>query len=707
MTILYFVCFLSVVQFVVSINSKKKSQEAKNLIATASLNPHSADWIEVISTLQNLAEDGDSESVVLLGRYYLSRGSRSLRISSIKYVFECLQLLDQECYYRMGVLLWKLLEEKDSQLLQLIQTRISDLDIISPLYYFQQAYFLSSKENSPSPVDKVDITKKAQEAHQFICNKLAYLPLYTELQLNRVWSYSSLSKYLDPKTSLKWNQIVNNLQDFDHLFQEYHGDTNQPQILNVLKDAVNLTLEIIDYHGEATLLQQEQHQHQQSNHPSSMIKINHTVTPLNPFQFHLLLDRIQDVVATLASQVAAYNTIAGRLSAIYAVYDDYCYQVSAQEEHEAACFNGAMSSAISFYRRGANQQEINTDDDVAELLEIARDHPTAATKWQRAWQTPRVYDATLPRQQPWWNANEFEVAQLLSETFQRHRSEIERGLDALIAQDQGQGHSSQQQSKGVQIRSTLSPDLAEMNSNSETTDTPTVTSFQRVFTPYIGVKDENIGNNSTALIADWAEFGPLFDGFQWQKHRCRYIQPLCDSLEQYSGEELCRNFHAQQEEIDRKELDRLCGTTDTVVTLLRLRPGAHILPHCGTTNRRLILHQLLRGGDDVHYRVGEEWLHHYRYISPEKYTSTIKQELFVNDHLVTDKILIASNAQNSCAQVEDNQQQLRTSATTALPGSVIVFDDSYEHEVLHQGIEDRFVLLVVLRHPDDQRRWKT
>jgi GTP cyclohydrolase I len=109
----------------------------------------------------------------------------------------------------------------------------------------------------------------------------------------------------------------------------------------------------------------------------------------------------------------------------------------------------------------------------------------------------------------------------------------------------------------------------------------------------------------------------------------------------------------------------------------------------------------------VHYRVGEEWLHHYRYISPEKYTSTIKQELFVNDHLVTDKILIASNAQNSCAQVEDNQQQLRTSATTALPGSVIVFDDSYEHEVLHQGIEDRFVLLVVLRHPDDQRRWKT
>ena len=33
-------------------------------------------------------------------------------------------------------------------------------------------------------------------------------------------------------------------------------------------------------------------------------------------------------------------------------------------------------------------------------------------------------------------------------------------------------------------------------------------------------------------------------------------------------------------------------------------------------------------------------------------------------------------------------------------GGLIVFDDSYEHEVWHRGTEDRFVLLVVLPHPD-------
>ncbi len=33
-------------------------------------------------------------------------------------------------------------------------------------------------------------------------------------------------------------------------------------------------------------------------------------------------------------------------------------------------------------------------------------------------------------------------------------------------------------------------------------------------------------------------------------------------------------------------------------------------------------------------------------------------------------------------------------------GGAIVFDDSFEHEVAHSGPADRFVLLVVLNHPD-------
>ena len=32
-------------------------------------------------------------------------------------------------------------------------------------------------------------------------------------------------------------------------------------------------------------------------------------------------------------------------------------------------------------------------------------------------------------------------------------------------------------------------------------------------------------------------------------------------------------------------------------------------------------------------------------------------------------------------------------------GRAIVFDDSFEHEVVHAGREDRYALLVVLKHP--------
>ena len=33
-------------------------------------------------------------------------------------------------------------------------------------------------------------------------------------------------------------------------------------------------------------------------------------------------------------------------------------------------------------------------------------------------------------------------------------------------------------------------------------------------------------------------------------------------------------------------------------------------------------------------------------------------------------------------------------------GQAIVFDDSFEHEVVHTGEADRYVLLLVLKHPD-------
>ena len=33
-------------------------------------------------------------------------------------------------------------------------------------------------------------------------------------------------------------------------------------------------------------------------------------------------------------------------------------------------------------------------------------------------------------------------------------------------------------------------------------------------------------------------------------------------------------------------------------------------------------------------------------------------------------------------------------------GHAIVFDDSFEHHVRHEGKEDRYVLFAILKHPD-------
>ena len=80
------------------------------------------------------------------------------------------------------------------------------------------------------------------------------------------------------------------------------------------------------------------------------------------------------------------------------------------------------------------------------------------------------------------------------------------------------------------------------------------------------------------------------------------------------------------------------------VTVFRLKPGARVLPHVGVTNRRLVLQFPLRGWDGVSFRVDDEWRHYAE-------------------------------------------------------GKAMVFDDSFEHEVVHRGLESRFVLYAVLHHP--------
>jgi aspartate beta-hydroxylase len=81
-----------------------------------------------------------------------------------------------------------------------------------------------------------------------------------------------------------------------------------------------------------------------------------------------------------------------------------------------------------------------------------------------------------------------------------------------------------------------------------------------------------------------------------------------------------------------------------VVTLSWLEPGTHVVPHCGRTNGQLRVHLGLRVPADVSIRVGPQTL-------------------------------------------------------TWQEGRCIVFDDSFEHEVWHNGTRPRLVLLLDVLYP--------
>ncbi|CAK9084874.1 Aspartate beta-hydroxylase domain-containing protein 2 [Durusdinium trenchii] len=89
---------------------------------------------------------------------------------------------------------------------------------------------------------------------------------------------------------------------------------------------------------------------------------------------------------------------------------------------------------------------------------------------------------------------------------------------------------------------------------------------------------------------------------------------------------------------------QLCPNEETAL-FSRLTPGMHLKPHCGPTNLHLTCHLGLQVPPGCSIRVGKEW-------------------------------------------------------RTWHEGQCLVFDDSYEHEVRHDGDSTRIVLLVRFWHPD-------
>ena len=88
-----------------------------------------------------------------------------------------------------------------------------------------------------------------------------------------------------------------------------------------------------------------------------------------------------------------------------------------------------------------------------------------------------------------------------------------------------------------------------------------------------------------------------------------------------------------------------CGQTFTSIKFSAIQPGTHIRTHTGPTNERLRLHLCLHHTGGAKIRVGTNW-------------HTWKE------------------------------------------GKVIMFDDSWEHEVIHTGQEIRIVLILDIWHPE-------
>ena len=232
---------------------------------------------------------------------------------------------------------------------------------------------------------------------------------------------------------------------------------------------------------------------------------------------------------------------------------------------------------MSYYRR------LSEHESIARIQAIGNSHEYASTHWLHSSQTPRVYWNNL-RSYPWWNPDSFKVASVLKEMFSSQSRQIQEELNQIIHLQNGQ------------MRDIRSPDIEDIvrmdvASNEEYSSK----GFKKIFTPYIGVRSNKQAKDG------WSEYGPLFNGVTWNTEKCRNIPTLCSTLQKsIVKNEICGldSIDADDNSIDPEHKRRLvedrCGS-DTIVTILKLQPGTHILPHCGTTNKRLILHQVLRG----------------------------------------------------------------------------------------------------------------
>lgn len=464
-------------------------------------------------------------------------------------------------------------------------------DLSTALAYLRSA---STLHRTHPEYAQESVTKIALEAYDILSRQIANSQISLQQSAHIFW-YAALYS-LPEEADAQWRDAMLALRKFNETFVESDGRTlDSPSMLR----AVTYLRKLWESHS----------------------------TILSPLQRHLVLVHINKVLGPMTGTSDDYVPMAAGYAEALAT-SHYCFlnfAVSAKDP--PACFNVAVSTALSYYRR------IKGEESIQRVVDLANSHPQAATKWTSSVQAPHVFHSKLTSE-PWWNPEDFSAATTLSSLF-KDQQWRQRMLDEIVALK------SLQEGKGVRT----DRDSVEVSVSGTTISFKGTPGLQRINSPHTSVRTskESISQEGAG---GWAQFGPLFDGINWDAQKCKVVPSICQSL--HDDNSLCTTQVSRESLLNANRTVReLCGS-NSVISILRLRPGTGILPHCGTTNSRLIMHFPLLGADGVQLTVG--------YKTVESYNGG--------------------------------------------DGHAIVFDDSFEHSVYHGGREDRFILRVILHHPD-------
>jgi len=499
--------------------------------------------------------------------------------------------------YNAGRILARGMTEEDIAAVQSGEARSDrfvQVDLIGAMAYLQAAATLHIHYPEDSDESLVPLSI---EAHGVVSANAAHAD-FTLRQVADAFVFGTLSEVND-EADVLWRNAVDHLLKFNETFVATDGrvqDTVQ------MKGAAKYLRDIVQQHSDS----------------------------LSSLQLYLVLDNLNDMLGPLAGLDNSYVSDAAKY-ALQLASTELCIGKYANTESDPACFNGAISAAVSYYRRAGDE------DGALESLDLGKSHPYAATHWDTVLQTPRVYHEGITSK-PWWDISQFTAPSTLKALYENpaSKSQILKELESVINLQEGS------------LR--MEEVIIDVDGAASSTAIDTTGGLQRIFTPYIGVRTADAATAQEGA-GGWSEFGPLFDGVNWSRERCAVVPSICNALRE--DKSLCSERKISSDNAafvnsqKKTTIWELCGS-GTVVTILRLRPGTSILPHCGTTNARLIMHFPLIGSDGVKFVVGDETVMNYG----------------------------------------------------GGDGHPIVFDDSFEHHVYHEGTEDRFVVLAVLGHPD-------